>query len=111
MRARFMRYASRTTRNVLESFTRNQELIAVLTAQWGDYGLPPSRSSFGMHAILAHHYLGGGFYPVGGARTMAGVQATLHVHGLVRRRVLVHRLPSRRGDYAVAPGIASREST
>jgi all-trans-retinol 13,14-reductase len=71
LRARFLRYASRTTRNVLESLTRNQELIAVLTAQWGDYGLPPSRSSFGMHAILAHHYLGGGFYPVGGARTMA----------------------------------------
>jgi len=71
MRARFMRYASRTTREVLTSFTRNPDLMAVLSAQWGDYGLPPSRSSFGMHAILAHHYLGGGFYPVGGARTMA----------------------------------------
>lgn len=71
MRARFLKHARRTTREVLEALTRNQELIAVLTAQWGDYGLPPARSSFGMHAILTNHYLGGGFYPVGGARTMA----------------------------------------
>ena len=71
MRARFMTHAKRTTRDVLESLTRNQDLIAVLTAQWGDYGLPPAQSSFGMHAILASHYFGGGYYPVGGARTMA----------------------------------------
>lgn len=71
MRAGFLKHARRTTRDVLESLTRNQELIAVLTAQWGDYGLPPAHSSFGMHAILASHYLGGGYYPVGGARTMA----------------------------------------
>ena len=71
MRAGFLKHARRTTRDVLESLTRNQELIAVLTAQWGDYGLPPARSSFGMHAILASHYLGGGYYPVGGASTMA----------------------------------------
>jgi len=71
MRARFARHAAQTTRAVLESITRNQELIAVLTAQWGDYGLPPAESSFGMHAILATHYLGGAAYPAGGARTMA----------------------------------------
>lgn len=71
MRAGFMKYARRTTREVLESLTRNQELIAVLSAQWGDYGLPPAQSSFGMHAIVANHYFGGGYYPVGGARTMA----------------------------------------
>lgn len=71
MRARFARHARQTTRTVLESLTRNQELIAVLAAQWGDYGLPPAASSFGMHAILATHYLAGAAYPAGGARTMA----------------------------------------
>jgi all-trans-retinol 13,14-reductase len=71
MRAGFMKHARRTTRDVLESLTHNQDLIAVLTAQWGDYGLPPAQSSFGMHAILTSHYFGGGYYPVGGARTMA----------------------------------------
>jgi all-trans-retinol 13,14-reductase len=71
MRRGFMRHAGRPTREVLESLTRNQELIAVLTAQWGDYGLPPATSSFGMHATVTGHYFDGGFYPVGGARVMA----------------------------------------
>ena len=60
-----------TTRTVLEALTENQELIAVLTGQWGDYGLPPAESSFLMHALVAKHYLAGGAYPVGGASAMA----------------------------------------
>jgi all-trans-retinol 13,14-reductase len=75
MRAPFLRHARDTTREVLESMTANQELIAVLTAQWGDYGLPPAQSSFAMHAILANHYLEGAFFPVGGAATMARAAA------------------------------------
>lgn len=66
-----------TTRAVLESLTKNEELIAVLTGQYGDYGLPPRRSSFAMHATVVEHYLEGAFYPVGGssqfARTLAPV--------------------------------------
>jgi len=71
MRARFLRRARRTTREILESLTANQELIAVLTGLWGDYGLPPALSSFGVHAIVAAHYLNGGAYPVGGAGRIA----------------------------------------
>lgn len=62
---------NRTTRTVLEELTGNQELIAVLTGQWGDNGLPPSRSSFLIHALIAHHFLNGGYYPVGGASRIA----------------------------------------
>ena len=62
---------NRTTRAVLEELTDNQELIAVLTGQWGDNGLPPSRSSFLIHALIARHYLYGGYYPVGGASQIA----------------------------------------
>ncbi|MGC2398838.1 MAG: hypothetical protein WA510_03610, partial [Acidobacteriaceae bacterium] len=40
MGAPYMRWARRTTREVLESLTRNPELTGVLAAQWGDYGLP-----------------------------------------------------------------------
>jgi all-trans-retinol 13,14-reductase len=47
------------------------ELIAVLTGQWGDLGLPPKRSSFVVQALVAKHYLHGGFYPVGGASRIA----------------------------------------
>ena len=71
MRAPYMRWARRTTREVLESLTRDRELIGVLTAQWGDYGLPPTKSSFAVHATIAEHYFGGGSYPVGGASTIA----------------------------------------
>lgn len=66
-----------TTREVLLTLTKNEELIAVLTGQYGDYGMPPARSSFAMHATLVDHYLDGAFYPVGGgseiARTFAKV--------------------------------------
>lgn len=71
LRAPFLRWANRTTLEVLEGITCNRELIGVLTAQWGDYGLPPSRSSFAIHATIAGHYFGGASYPVGGAATIA----------------------------------------
>ena len=71
MRARLLRWANRTTADVLGDFTRNEELIGLLTAQWGDYGLPPRQSSFGLHAIVANHYLEGASYPVGGASRVA----------------------------------------
>jgi all-trans-retinol 13,14-reductase len=71
MRMPYMRWARHTTREVLESFTGNRELIGVLTGQWGDYGLPPGKSSFAVHATIAQHYFGGASYPVGGAGTIA----------------------------------------
>jgi phytoene dehydrogenase-like protein len=70
LRAPFLGWAKRTTLEVLENITGNRELIGVLTAQWGDYGLPPSRSSFAIHATIAAHYFAGASYPVGGARPL-----------------------------------------
>ncbi|MBZ5537026.1 MAG: NAD(P)/FAD-dependent oxidoreductase [Acidobacteriia bacterium] len=77
MRLRFLRYAGQTTAQVLKQITRNRELAAVLTGQWGDYGLPPGQSSFGMHAMVADHYLEGASYPVGGASEIAAGIAPL----------------------------------
>lgn len=71
MRAPFLKWASQTTLDVLHRWTRNPDLIGVLTAQWGDYGLPPSQSSFGIHAIVANHYFDGASYPIGGASRIA----------------------------------------
>ncbi len=65
------KYFGRTTLEVLSSITTNKKLIGVLAGQWGDYGLPPAQSSFGMHAVVAHHYLDGGNFPVGGASNIA----------------------------------------
>jgi len=54
----------RTTWQVLSELTDDRDLIAVLTGQWGDIGLPPKRSAFAMQATISRHYLHGGFYPV-----------------------------------------------
>ena len=67
----FMKYAAQTTLEVVQGCTRNAELAGVLTAQYGDYGLPPGESSFGMHAIVAAHYLEGAAYPAGGSSAIA----------------------------------------
>ena len=71
MRNKFLRYSDQTTRQVLEKITANQKLIGVLTGQFGDYGLPPSQSSFAMHAMLVRHYFDGGNYPIGGSGSLA----------------------------------------
>ena len=64
-------YANFKTREVLESLTKNQQLIAVMAGQWGDNGLPPAESSFIIHSMIAQHYMRGGFYPIGGASQIA----------------------------------------
>ncbi|WP_237057353.1 phytoene desaturase family protein [Microbulbifer sediminum] len=64
-------YLNRTTYEVLRELTDNEELIAVLTGQWGDNGMTPKTSSFIIHALIAKHYMYGGFYPVGGASRIA----------------------------------------
>lgn len=66
-----LRHARRTTAEVVNELVRDPYLRAFLTAQWGDYGLPPSQSSFFIHAMVAGHYLNGAAYPVGGASRIA----------------------------------------
>jgi all-trans-retinol 13,14-reductase len=62
---------NKTTWDVLSELTDNQELIGAITGQWGDCGVTPRQSSFMVHALIAKHYLYGGFYPVGGASEIA----------------------------------------
>ena len=71
MRRGLLKEAARTTREVLEEITQNQELIGVLTGQFGDYGLVPSESSFFMHAMVTSHYFRGAAYPTGGSARIA----------------------------------------
>jgi all-trans-retinol 13,14-reductase len=59
------------TYDVLSALTGNQDLIATICGQWGDMGLPPKQSAFMVHAMIARHYLYGGFYPVGGSWRIA----------------------------------------
>ena len=71
MTRKFFSFSDRTTLDVLSSLTSDQRLIGVLTGQWGDHGLPPKKSSFAMHAMVARHYLDGGNYPTGSSRRIA----------------------------------------
>ncbi len=61
----------RNTYDVLRELTQDDDLIAVLCGQWGDMGLPPKRSAFMVHAMIARHYMYGGFYPIGGSWNIA----------------------------------------
>lgn len=64
-------YLFATSWEVLSSLSGNRDLIAVLTGQWGDMGLPPRKSAFLVQALIARHYLHGGYYPVGGSWRIA----------------------------------------
>jgi len=71
-----------TTGDYLNEHFRDQKLKALLLSQWGDYGLPPARSAFVIHALIVAHYLNGGYYPVGGAGTIAkSVDTIVEAHG------------------------------
>lgn len=59
------------TETVLNEISDNNRLKTVLAAQWGYYGSPPKRSSFAIHALVAKHFMHGGYYPVGGAKMIA----------------------------------------
>ena len=67
LKKNFYKFSDQTTLEVLRGITQNEQLIKVLTGQYGDYGLPPAQSSFAMHALLVRHYFSGGFFPVGGS--------------------------------------------
>jgi all-trans-retinol 13,14-reductase len=47
------------------------QLRAVLGARWGDYGAPPATAPFVEHAMVAHAYDAGAYYPVGGPARIA----------------------------------------
>jgi all-trans-retinol 13,14-reductase len=74
--------ALRTTQQVLARCVGAPPLRSVLAAQWGDYGVPPSRSAFATHATIVSHYLDGGWYPAGGAGGIAkGARAVIESAG------------------------------
>ncbi|HET6244611.1 MAG: NAD(P)/FAD-dependent oxidoreductase [Bacteroidetes bacterium] len=70
LRKGFYKYSNQTTYEVISKLTKNQKLIAVLCAQCGNYGLPPKKSSFAIHAMIVEHFLEGGNYPTGGSSSI-----------------------------------------
>lgn len=71
-RSRASYWLGRTTQSVLDECTSNKELQAALTYNWGDFGTPPSKSSFWIMAGLQYHFWSdGAYYPVGGPVNLA----------------------------------------
>ena len=60
-----------TTGDYLNSHFKNDKLKALLASQWGDYGLPPSKSAFAIHALIVQSYFTGAYYPQGGGKSIA----------------------------------------
>ncbi len=82
------------TYETLKKLTKNETLIAVLTGQWGDYGLPPKKSNLAIHSMVTSHYFEGAYYPVGGASQIARqITKTIEKHGgQVVTRAQVYRI-------------------
>lgn len=93
------RMLNATTAEVLNQLTSHEKLRAVLTAQWGYFGTPPSASPFALHALVAKHYFHGGYYPVGGAGSIARTLLTpvVKAGGVVRVNAEVDEILVERG--------------
>ena len=61
---------------------RDARLAALLTARWGDYGVPPAQSPFAIHALVTGSYFSGAYYPIGGpARFAEALGETIRAAG------------------------------
>ncbi|HEY4645833.1 MAG TPA: NAD(P)/FAD-dependent oxidoreductase [Steroidobacteraceae bacterium] len=100
----------RSTEAVLNEMISDPRLRAVLCAQRGDYGPDPRESSFGMHAIIMRHYLGGAYYPVGGSKSFASalIPVIEQGGGKVRTRAQVTGLTVENGAIA---GVLLKDGT
>jgi all-trans-retinol 13,14-reductase len=68
--SRFQELASLTLQQVLDRLFVSSMLKALLSSQFGDYGLPPNEASFFIHAGVVAHYLNGAYYPIGGPQVV-----------------------------------------
>jgi all-trans-retinol 13,14-reductase len=64
-------WAPLTTLQAIRRCVADPQLVAVLAAQWGDYGGRPDRGSFVIHALVTRSFREGAWYPCGGAASIA----------------------------------------
>lgn len=95
----FARWALRSARALIDAHVRDPFLAAILGAQAGDHGLPPSLAPAPLHAAVFGHYADGGFYPKGGGGSLARafVLGLRRAGGEIRVRAPVSRILVERG--------------
>lgn len=89
-----LRWALPSAKAMIDAHVRDPLARAILSAQAGNHGLPPSRAPALLHAAVTQHYLHGGFYPRGGgaAIPLAFLRALRRAHGELRLEARVHRI-------------------
>lgn len=108
------RHGLRSVSSVLDGFTRDPLLRAILTIQGGDHGMPTTSAPMALHAAIVSHYFGGGFYPEGGGRAIpkAFIKALRAHGGEIHVRAPVARiLVGRRGRAHGAIGLVLEDGT
>ncbi|MGA2623165.1 MAG: NAD(P)/FAD-dependent oxidoreductase [Bacteroidota bacterium] len=64
--------AGKTWGDLVNARIKNNKLAAIISSQWGYYGLPPSKLSPFYYAIPTMGYLvNGGYYPIGRSQTIS----------------------------------------
>jgi phytoene dehydrogenase-like protein len=88
------RWGLRSAETLLAHHLRDPKLRALLAAQAGDHGLPPSRVPAAIHGAVTSHYFDGGWYPVGGGGALARafVKALRRAGGTIHVRTGVDRI-------------------
>jgi len=61
-----LRWGWRTAQSLIDHYVSDPLLKAILLAQSGDHGLPPSMAPVPFHLGIVNHYLDGAYYPQGG---------------------------------------------
>lgn len=87
----FFKYGRMTFSELLESLIEDRLARAVLSAQFGNYGLPPQQASALVGLATLQHYLTGAYFPIGGSRAV--------------RDAFVHRLKQRGTELKTRHGV------
>ena len=89
-----LRWALRSGQKLVDHFISDPVLKAILMAQAGDHGMPPSQVSALMQASITHHYFNGAYYPIGGAESIpnAYYKCLQEAGGELRLKTKVERI-------------------
>lgn len=95
----FVEHARATYGQLLDGLIRDPLLKAVLSAQGGNYALPPGKASALTGLGTLDHYLGGAYFPCGGSGALrdAFVRGIERRGGVLRKGRAVARILVRRG--------------
>jgi phytoene dehydrogenase-like protein len=94
-----VKWAMSSAQKFIEHFVSDPLLIAILSGQAGDHGMPPSEVPAFLHVGIAQHYFEGAYYPIGGgfAIPKAFVRALKRAGGEIRLKTLVERIRIAKG--------------